>query len=78
MTFVFCSLLELAWVGYLSRAENKPPPMEQFEQLNTIQSDRATNIVAPVRNIATEPQKMDRSTTQYNDNSGGFTNLLQR
>ncbi|CAJ0580920.1 unnamed protein product, partial [Mesorhabditis spiculigera] len=26
MTFVFCSLLELAWVGYLSRDEEAPPP----------------------------------------------------
>uniref|UniRef100_A0A5S6QTY1 Neurotransmitter-gated ion-channel ligand-binding domain-containing protein n=1 Tax=Trichuris muris TaxID=70415 RepID=A0A5S6QTY1_TRIMR len=25
MTFVFCSLLELAWVGYLSRKSSKPP-----------------------------------------------------
>ncbi|VDK66326.1 unnamed protein product [Gongylonema pulchrum] len=25
MTFVFCSLLELAWVGYLSREEVDPP-----------------------------------------------------
>lgn len=24
MTFVFCSLLELAWVGYLSREEEPP------------------------------------------------------
>ncbi|KIH43451.1 hypothetical protein ANCDUO_26542 [Ancylostoma duodenale] len=26
MTFVFCSLLELAWVGYLSREEEYSPP----------------------------------------------------
>uniref|UniRef100_A0A0N5AHQ4 Ligand-gated ion channel 50 n=1 Tax=Syphacia muris TaxID=451379 RepID=A0A0N5AHQ4_9BILA len=27
MTFVFCSLLELAWVGYLSREEEDSPPV---------------------------------------------------
>ena len=26
MTFVFCSLLELAWVGYLSRDDSPPKP----------------------------------------------------
>jgi hypothetical protein len=73
MTFVFCSLLELAWVGFLSRAEAKPSP----EQAGTsAQPDRATNIVAPIKNIS--PQKAMRPPSQYNDSSGGFTNLLQR
>lgn len=36
MTFVFCSLLELAWVGYLSR-----------EELDTSKSITATAKVSP-------------------------------
>ncbi|KAI6176475.1 hypothetical protein M3Y97_00802000 [Aphelenchoides bicaudatus] len=72
MTFVFCSLLELAWVGYLSRAEAKPSPTMPT---TPSQPEKSTNIVAPIKNVY--PQKIIRPP-QYNDSSGGFTNLLQR
>lgn len=62
-------------MGYLSRASDKPPPSQQ---LDPNQPDRATNIVAPAKTISNQPQKIIRSSMQYNDNSGGFTNLLQR
>uniref|UniRef100_A0A0N5BPR8 Ligand-gated ion channel 50 n=1 Tax=Strongyloides papillosus TaxID=174720 RepID=A0A0N5BPR8_STREA len=34
MTFVFCSLLELAWVGYLSKDETIDPPFEDVPHNN--------------------------------------------
>lgn len=72
MTFVFCSLLELAWVGYLSRptedSGKKEPPKEP--------ESGPTNIVAPIKSLGSP--KMARPPPQYEDTSGGFTNLLQR
>lgn len=76
MTFVFCSLLELAWVGYLSREQSKPTAVSETEVSS--QPDRATNIVAPVKNTQPQIQKTMRPVSQYNDASGGLANLLQR
>uniref|UniRef100_A0A914R2H3 Uncharacterized protein n=1 Tax=Parascaris equorum TaxID=6256 RepID=A0A914R2H3_PAREQ len=44
MTFVFCSLLELAWVGYLSREEEeivKP----HIQKVSSAMSSPAANVV---------------------------------
>lgn len=59
MTFVFCSLLELAWVGYLSREElNVPKPVvaklsptgqqDDDSSIKLVQQDRyETNSLLP-------------------------------
>ncbi|VDO58010.1 unnamed protein product, partial [Haemonchus placei] len=46
MTFVFCSLLELAWVGYLSREDESPstpPPLQVHSASSTLHRRNPAN-----------------------------------
>lgn len=54
MTFVFCSLLELAWVGYLSREEDSFPKQTADKANNTATSNNFVDL---------------KTTTVYENNS---------
>ncbi|KAI6235920.1 hypothetical protein M3Y95_00102500 [Aphelenchoides besseyi] len=79
MTFVFSSLLELAWVGFLSRAENDSvAPVDEKEIVpNRINTTR--NLMDDTKSQTDEfEQKKSPTQQQYNELTTGFTNLIQR
>ncbi|KAK6101476.1 Neurotransmitter-gated ion-channel ligand binding domain family protein [Brugia pahangi] len=78
MTFVFCSLLELAWVGYLSREELDPPkPVaakvspevhQDDDSIKLMHQDRyETNSLLPRRRLATEEENALINLARGND-----------
>ncbi|KAI6222353.1 hypothetical protein M3Y99_01507100 [Aphelenchoides fujianensis] len=82
MTFVFCSLLELAWVGFLSRTENNAvAPVDEKQ----IVPNRIETTAKAVEDTKTQMDDFDefgqkklRPAPQYNEVATGFTNLIQR
>ncbi|CEF66217.1 Gamma-aminobutyric acid A receptor/Glycine receptor alpha family and Neurotransmitter-gated ion-channel transmembrane domain and Neurotransmitter-gated ion-channel family and Neurotransmitter-gated ion-channel ligand-binding domain-containing protein [Strongyloides ratti] len=74
MTFVFCSLLELAWVGYLSKDETIDPPFEETHNINQENSGDNNIIQRNYKQVVENNYNVDKNKIHPKRNENIETN----